>query len=76
MQELFDIDRGATPLGWNGHYVNDAAKNPDGVVSDGSGTIFERCWWVFSHVTVIFRWRTTSAILLPTAWTPKHSLLK
>lgn len=37
-QELFDIARGGTTLGWSGHYVHEAAKNPEGVVSaSGSG---------------------------------------
>ena len=36
-QELFDIARGGTTLGWTGHYVHEAAKNAEGVVSEGLG---------------------------------------
>lgn len=47
-QELFDIARGGMTLGWNGHYVHEVAKNPEGVVSGsrvkglGSGVEFVR----------------------------------
>jgi hypothetical protein len=45
---LFDIARGGMTLGWNGHYVHEVAKNPEGVVSGsrvkglGSGVEFVR----------------------------------
>ena len=32
-QELFDIARGGTTLGWSGHYVHEAARSAEGVVS-------------------------------------------
>ena len=34
-QELFDIGRGSTTLGWNGNYLHDRAKDPEGVVRRG-----------------------------------------
>ena len=34
-QELFDVARGGTSLGWSGHYVHEATKNPESVVSEG-----------------------------------------
>ena len=32
-QELFDIARGGTTLGWSGHYVHEAGRSAEGVVS-------------------------------------------
>lgn len=38
-QELFDIARGGTTLGWSGHYVHEAGKNPESVVSRRVGLV-------------------------------------
>jgi hypothetical protein len=78
-QELFDIARGGTTLGWSGHYVHEAARSAEGVVSSSFVTVSLRraAFEARARATAarpLFdvtcrRWRTTSAIPRRTAWT-------
>jgi hypothetical protein len=64
-QELFEIARGGTTLGWNGHYVHEAAKNPEGVVGGSVGLgLRVSCCECGARDVILLRLLTTSAILL------------